>query len=103
MNGSAQGHTAALVMLTVAESTVQTHAQLLAAVERVVGTWARKRVAKWPSIGRMQGSMGRSSRRPGIYPDLRAIRQQPCFSRFGGLTGIITITPTLGAFGAPDA
>lgn len=33
--------------------------------------------------------MGRSSRRPGIYPDLRAIRQRPCFSRFGLLTGII--------------
>jgi len=35
--------------------------------------------------------MGRSSRRPGIYPDLRAIRQWPCFSRFGLLTGIISV------------
>ena len=41
--------------------------------------------------------MGRSSRRPGIYPasphppDLRAIRQWPCFSLFGLLTGIISV------------
>lgn len=43
------------------------------------------------SDGQTQGSMGRSSRRPGIYPDLRAIRQWPCFSPFGLLTGIISV------------
>ena len=89
MNGGVQGHTPALVMVTAAESTVQTHASTGGSLERVVGTWARKRIARWNAVGQTQGSMGRSSRRPGIYPDLRAIRHWPCFSRFGILTGII--------------
>jgi hypothetical protein len=63
------------MMLTAAESTVQTHAQLLVVVERVVGTCARRRIARRDAVGQTQGSMGRSSRRPGIYPDLRAIRE----------------------------
>ena len=93
-----QGHRPALAMLTVAESTVQTRAAEAWWWWSVVGTWARKRIARSKMEPKVSGRRRDRWVARAVDPESTQIcapsasrGHASCFSRFGNLTGIISV------------